>query len=79
MSSDWRERWRDPILTARSNLEAVVGQLFPATLLTRIVTLQMEARRTKYSGHTDAGGKKAGLPRRVAMRRAPRRNVLYRG
>jgi hypothetical protein len=36
-----------PLARSLSNLEAVVGQLFPATLLTRIVTLQMEARRAK--------------------------------
>jgi hypothetical protein len=29
-----------------SNLEAVIGQLFPATLLARIVTLEMQARRS---------------------------------
>jgi Ion channel len=28
-----------------SNLEAIIGQLFPATLLARIVTLEMQARR----------------------------------
>jgi hypothetical protein len=29
-----------------SNMEAVIGQLFPATLLTRIVTMELQARRS---------------------------------
>jgi hypothetical protein len=33
-----------PLARSLSNLEAVVGQLFPATLLARIVTLEMQAR-----------------------------------
>ena len=36
---------KHPLARSLSNLEAVVGQLFPATLLTRIVTLQMQGRR----------------------------------
>jgi hypothetical protein len=35
-----------PLARSLSNLEAVIGQLFPATLLARIVTLEMQARRT---------------------------------
>jgi hypothetical protein len=34
-----------PLLRSLSNLEAVIGQLFPATLLARIVTLEMQERR----------------------------------
>jgi hypothetical protein len=34
-----------PLARSLSNLEAVIGQLFPATLLARIVTLAMQARR----------------------------------
>ena len=34
-----------PLARSVSNLEAVIGQLFPATLLARIVTLEMQARR----------------------------------
>lgn len=34
-----------PIARSLANLESVIGQLFPATLLARIVTLQLEARR----------------------------------
>lgn len=33
-----------PLARSLSNLEAVIGQLFPATLLARIVTLQLQAR-----------------------------------
>jgi hypothetical protein len=39
-----------PLARSLSNLEAVMGQLFPATLLTRIVTLQMQARRSEGEG-----------------------------
>jgi hypothetical protein len=35
-----------PLARSLSNLEAVIGQLFPATLLARIVTLEMQARRS---------------------------------
>jgi hypothetical protein len=34
-----------PIARSLSNLEAIIGQLFPATLLARLITLQLEARR----------------------------------
>ncbi|MDQ2804329.1 MAG: potassium channel family protein [Pseudomonadota bacterium] len=34
-----------PIARALANLEAVIGQLYPATLLARIVTLELETRR----------------------------------
>ena len=33
-----------PIARALTNMEGIVGQLFPATLLARIVTLQLESR-----------------------------------
>jgi hypothetical protein len=35
-----------PLARSLSNLEAVIGQLFPATLLARIVTLEMKARES---------------------------------
>ena len=35
-----------PMARSLSNLEAVIGQLFPATLLARIVTLEMQANRS---------------------------------
>jgi len=34
-----------PLARGLANLEAVIGQLYPATLLARIVTLHAEARR----------------------------------
>jgi hypothetical protein len=34
-----------PFTRSLANLEAVIGQLFPATLLARLVTLELEARR----------------------------------
>ncbi len=34
-----------PLARSLSNMEAVIGQLFPATLLARIVTLELQARR----------------------------------
>ncbi len=34
-----------PFARSLANLESIIGQLFPATLLARIVTLQLEARR----------------------------------
>jgi hypothetical protein len=34
-----------PIARSLANLETVIGQLFPATLLARIVTLELEGRR----------------------------------
>ena len=36
----------DPLARSLSNLEAVIGQLFPATLLARIVTLELQTRRS---------------------------------
>ena len=36
----------DPLARSGANLEAVIGQLFPATLLARLVTLQLQSRRT---------------------------------
>jgi hypothetical protein len=34
-----------PIARSLANLEAIIGQLYPATLLARVVTLEMEFRR----------------------------------
>jgi hypothetical protein len=39
-----------PFARSAANLEAVMGQLFPATLLARLVTLEIEARRTRDEG-----------------------------
>ncbi len=35
----------DPVARSLATLEAVIGQLFPATLLARLVTLEMQGRR----------------------------------
>lgn len=35
----------DPLARSAANLEAVMGQLFPATLLARLITLQLQTRR----------------------------------
>jgi len=32
----------DPFARTLSNLEAIVGQLYPATLLARLITLELE-------------------------------------
>jgi len=34
-----------PVARALSNVEAIIGQLYPATLLARLVTLELEGRR----------------------------------
>jgi hypothetical protein len=34
-----------PFVRALTNLEAIIGQLYPATLLARLVTLELEGRR----------------------------------
>lgn len=34
-----------PIARSLTNMEGIIGQLFPATLLARLITLQLEARR----------------------------------
>lgn len=36
-----------PVARALSNLEGIIGQLFPATLLARMVTLELEDRRER--------------------------------
>jgi hypothetical protein len=45
-----------PLTKSLANLEAVLGQMFPATLLARIVTLEIEARRARHQGHPDRPG-----------------------
>lgn len=35
----------DPFARSLANLESVIGQLFPATLLARLMTLEIEHRR----------------------------------
>jgi hypothetical protein len=42
-----------PIARSLANLESVIGQLYPATLLARLVTLQLEGR----AGRRENGGK----------------------
>ncbi len=39
-----------PMARALANLEGIIGQLFPATLLARMVTLQLEDRRDRRKG-----------------------------
>jgi hypothetical protein len=34
-----------PLARSLANLEAIVGQLYPATLLARVVTLELQFRR----------------------------------
>jgi hypothetical protein len=34
-----------PLARSLSNCEAIIGQLYPATLLARLVTLELESRR----------------------------------
>jgi Ion channel len=34
-----------PYARSLANIEAVIGQLFPATLLARLVTLELQSRR----------------------------------
>ena len=36
----------DPFARSLANVESVIGQLFPATLLARLITLELEGRRT---------------------------------
>jgi hypothetical protein len=36
-----------PIARSLANLEAIIGQLYPATLLVRLVTLELEGRATR--------------------------------
>jgi voltage-gated potassium channel Kch len=39
-----------PLARNLANLEAVIGQLFPATLLARLISLEIEHRRQSKSG-----------------------------
>jgi Ion channel len=43
----------NPLARNLANLEAVIGQLFPATLLARLVSLELEHRREQKKQHTD--------------------------
>jgi hypothetical protein len=36
-----------PLARSLANVEAVIGQLYPATLLARLVTLELEDRRRR--------------------------------
>jgi hypothetical protein len=42
-----------PIARSLANLEAIIGQLYPATLLARLVTLELEGRGSR---RRDNGG-----------------------
>jgi hypothetical protein len=42
-----------PFARSLANLEAIIGQLYPATLLARIVTLELEHRRRGRSRRSD--------------------------
>lgn len=44
---------RDPFARSLASLEGVIGQLFPATLLARLITLELETRRHLRSGAVD--------------------------
>jgi hypothetical protein len=37
-----------PVARSLANVEAIIGQLYPATLLARLVTLELESRRGRY-------------------------------
>ena len=39
-----------PTARALANLEGIIGQLFPATLLARLVTLELKDRRYRSKG-----------------------------
>jgi hypothetical protein len=43
----------NPLARNLANLESVIGQLFPATLLARLVSLELEHRRQAKSGRAD--------------------------
>jgi hypothetical protein len=43
-----------PFARSLANLEGIIGQLYPATLLARIVTLELEHRRR---GRNDRSGR----------------------
>ena len=43
-----------PIARSLANLEAIIGQLYPATLLARLVTLELEGRGSR--GRDNGGG-----------------------
>lgn len=38
----------DPFARSLASLESVIGQLFPATILARLVTLELETRRQRF-------------------------------
>jgi hypothetical protein len=37
----------DPFARSLANMESIIGQLYPATLLARLVTLELESRRKR--------------------------------
>jgi hypothetical protein len=42
-----------PLARSIANLEAIIGQLYPATLLARLVSLELEHRRERKSGRSE--------------------------
>ncbi len=42
-----------PFARGSTNVEAIIGQLYPATLLARLVTLELEDRRALRPGRTN--------------------------
>ena len=46
-----------PLARSLSNLEAIIGQLYPATLLARLVSLELEHRRERRERRTSRTGK----------------------
>jgi hypothetical protein len=42
-----------PLVRGLANLESVIGQLYPATLLARLVSLEIEHRREQRKPHSD--------------------------
>ncbi|WP_111358255.1 potassium channel family protein [Rhodoplanes elegans] len=53
-----------PIARACCNIETIIGQLYPATLLARLVTLELEHRRERIAGRDASRGEHPGRGRR---------------
>jgi Ion channel len=56
-----------PLVRGLANLEGIIGQLYPATLLARLITLELEGRReASKPASTDRSRSAATTPRRSA-------------
>ncbi|MDC7787320.1 potassium channel family protein [Rhodoplanes sp. TEM] len=53
-----------PIARALCNIETIIGQLYPATLLARLVTLELEHRRERVAGRDASRGEHPGRVRK---------------